>query len=93
MTNAATDVFSWAIRIGAHREDGEVHLVNLQAVAHCAIHDHTRYAKLAAGRHHDGAHQRGCLISLAVNHQHIAGFGHGNSRVDHQVVARAHFDR
>jgi len=93
VADAATDVLGRAIGVGAHREDGEVHLIDFEAVSYRTVHNHAGNAQLTAGGHHDGAHQGRGLVALAVDHQHVAGLGQGNGRVDHQVVTGAHFHR
>ncbi|MNL20915.1 hypothetical protein D3C87_1421860 [compost metagenome] len=92
MADAAGHVLGGAIGVGAGREHRVAHLDDFSGVARRAVDHHAGQSQLTAGVHHDGAHQRGAQVTLAIDHQHVAGLGQRDRRVNHQVVAGPHFN-
>ncbi len=91
VVDAARYVLGGTGRIEAGTEHRETQIQNFQFVTNGAVHYDAGQANFLAGAKHQRAHQRRCLIALAVDHQNVARLGQGNGSVDHQVVTRTHF--
>src|SRR5689334_21794921 len=67
--DAAGRKFVRAVGIRARGEDGKAQLAQLQGIAQRAVEDDAAELELLAGVDHEGAHERGAEIALAVDHQ------------------------